>query len=84
MVRGDELYLDGFDKLSTERHVGNSIGPIPWSKIALYGEKKKLDYAMSGVFEYVIHAMDRAYLKWAGDRQERQASQAKAKASAKK
>ena len=77
MVRGDELYLDGFDALSTERHFSTTIGPIPWSKIVLYGEMKKLDYAMSSVFQYVIHAMDRAYLKWNGDRQERQAAQAR-------
>lgn len=64
-----------FDALSSERCFGTAIGPIPWSKIVLYGEKKKLDDTMSRVFEHVIREMDEAYLKWNRDQQERRLAQ---------
>ncbi len=74
-MRGDELYLEAFDALSSERYFGTAIGPIPWSKIVLYGEKRKLDDAMMGVFEHVLREMDEAYLKWQRDQQERRLAQ---------
>lgn len=76
MVRGDDLYLCAFDALSSERFFGTAIGPIPWSKIVLYGEKKKLDDAMMGVFEHVLREMDECYLKWQREQQERRLAQA--------
>lgn len=71
LVRGDELYLEAFDVLSTERSFGNGVGPIPWSKIIFYGERKGLTYDMIEVFDYVIRAMDRAFLQWHADQQEK-------------
>jgi hypothetical protein len=75
-VRGDELYLLAFDALSSERYFGTAIGPIPWSKIVLYGEKKGLDYTMCSVFEHVLREMDEAYLKWSRDQQATRLAQA--------
>lgn len=78
-MRGDDLYLIAFDRLSSERCFGTAIGPIPWSKIILYGEKKRLDDAMIGVFEHVIREMDEAYLKFQRDQQERRIQQSRQK-----
>ncbi len=79
LFRGDELYLLAFDALSSERYFGQAIGPIPWSKIVLYGEKKKLDDAMIGVFTHVLREMDEGYLKWQRNQQERRLAQSRKK-----
>ena len=78
-MRGDDLYLQAFNALSSERQFGQTIGPIPWSKIVFYGEKKKLDDAMMGVFEHVIREMDEAYLRYQRDQQERRLQQSRRK-----
>ncbi len=39
------------------------VGPIPWSKIVMYGERKGLDRGMIAVLEVVIRELDEVYLK---------------------
>jgi len=62
-VRGDEIYLRAFWELSSERQFGQSVGPIPWSKVIQYGERKGLDSVMIGVLEVVMRELDEVYLK---------------------
>ena len=76
-MRGDDFYLRAFENLSSERQFGDALGPIPWSKIVLYGDRKHLDDAMVDVFVYVIRELDTAYLKWQRDQQERRINQAR-------
>ena len=61
-VRGDEFYLRAFWELSSERQFGQAIGPIPWSKIVMYGERRNLDDSMMGVFERVVASCIKAGL----------------------
>lgn len=70
-MRGDEFYLRAFWELSSERQFGQAIGPIPWSKIVIYGKRKKLDDSMLAVFEFVVRELDEAYLEWQRDEQRR-------------
>lgn len=59
---GDELYLNAFWELSTERSYGDYLGPIPWSKIIFYGDRARLDDTMLLVFSRVIRELDEAFL----------------------
>lgn len=68
-MRGDVFYIRAFWELSSERQFGHAIGPIPWSKIISYGERRNLDDAMMDVFEHVARELDEAYLKWQRDEQ---------------
>ena len=61
-VRGDQFYLAAFWELSSCRDFGQFIGPIPWDKIVLYGERKGLDSDMITVLEVVIRELDEVYL----------------------
>ena len=63
--------MRAFWELSSERQFGKVIGPIPWSKIVLYGERRKLDDPMMRVFELVLREMDEEYLKYQRDEQQR-------------
>lgn len=65
-----------FWRLSTERQLGMSCGPIPESKIREYAtEELGLDQEAARIFRDQIRAMDRAYLKWTRDEQEKKARQ---------
>jgi len=61
---GEEFYLQAFNSLSKDRQIGMSIGPIPWSSVILYIDKKGLDPELHEVFEATIFAMDDAYIEW--------------------
>lgn len=78
-MRGDEFYMRAFWNLSSERQFGHAIGPIPWSKIIDYGERRNLDDTMMDVFEHVLRELDEAYLKWQRDRQKREIEQTRPK-----
>lgn len=78
-MRGDVFYLRAFWELSSERQFGHAIGPIPWSKIIFYGERRNLDDAMMDVFEHVLRELDETYLKWQRDQQARRIEQTRPK-----
>lgn len=79
LAPGHEFYLNAFNRLTTDRQIGQGVGPIPHSKIEEYGEKRGLDSAMMLTFETVIRAMDRRYLKWVEREAELRRKQAEAK-----
>lgn len=62
-MRGDEFYIRAFWELSSCRDFGQFVGPIPWDKIILYGERKGLDSDMINVLEVVIRELDEVYLR---------------------
>jgi hypothetical protein len=43
---------------------GSAPGPIPWSAIALYAEKRGLEPDVSQAFEMILYEMDGAFIKW--------------------
>jgi hypothetical protein len=59
----EEFYIREFFNLSTERQIGMTIGPIPFSKIEERSKRLGLEPDVQMVFEYVIRAMDTAYLE---------------------
>lgn len=40
------------------------VGPIPWTVIVAYGDRKGLDRDLMDLFEVVMRALDEAYLAW--------------------
>lgn len=69
---GEELFLQAFFELSTERAIGWATGPIPNSKMVEWGERAGLDSTTMRLFTRVLKTMDDAYLTWAN--QERKAA----------
>lgn len=64
--RGDDFYLTAFYQLSSDRQFGgNAPGPIPWSSIVQYADRRGLDPDVSIAFEHIIRAIDDTYIKWA-------------------
>lgn len=61
---GDDFYLHAFYELSSCRQTGDSPGPIPWTCVTQYADRRELDWDISLYFERVIRTMDNAYLKW--------------------
>jgi hypothetical protein len=53
-------YWQSFWELSTDRHIGMTSGPIPWSSIYKYLSANP--GADLGIFLPIIRAMDEAYL----------------------
>ena len=64
---GDTFYMEAFWDLSTERQLGMTAGPIPWSAIKSYACATELPSSIMVLFETVIRAMDQTYLRWAED-----------------
>jgi len=54
--------MRAFWELSSCRAFGMSIGPIPWTAVVEYAERKGLDSTMILVFEVVMRELDEAYL----------------------
>lgn len=56
-----ELYLEAFAQLATERQIGMQEGPIPWSKIVQYADRHGFD-ALD--MTHVLMKLDAAYLEY--------------------
>ena len=54
--------MRAFAHLDTCRSIGMDVGPIPWTAIDLYAERRNLRGRAREVFEVCIATMDRAYL----------------------
>jgi hypothetical protein len=77
----DEFYLAAFNDLGTERAIGMSMGPIPWSKIVQYAEFAGLEGDVAFAFVAIIRKMDNEYL--ADVRDDQDAATKKATAASK-
>lgn len=73
---GLEWYYEAFGKLTTCRSIGMGAGPIPWTAMNDYGIRYGLDGEEQDDFEYLIGAMDDAYLKHAAAQQEKKSAAA--------
>lgn len=60
---GLELYYIGFMDLLASRQVGMGMGPIWWTTIQEYCEKKGLDLEQTEAMHHHISAMDNVYMK---------------------
>ena len=60
---GLELYLQAFYDLDSERTIGLSLSPIPWSAIHNYCECNLLGEEQTENMHYFIRRMDGANLK---------------------
>lgn len=58
----ERVYLDAFFDLSSCRSVGMSLGQIPWSAVADYGDRIGLVGEAHRVFVAVVRALDDAFL----------------------
>jgi hypothetical protein len=56
-------YLNAFYELSTNRSLGMSIGPIPWTAITEYATYHGLSRLTTDIFHIIIRALDNAYCK---------------------
>lgn len=56
--------MKSFYDLGTERGIGMSLGPIPWSKIVAYAEHYGLEKDVTEAFVDIIREMDSAYLDY--------------------
>lgn len=63
------FYYQGFYDLSTERQIGMSFGPIPWTKIVEYGRFYELNQDQMDFLIRAITMMDSAWLKAQHDNQ---------------
>lgn len=59
---------------STERQLGFGVGPIPWSKIRLWGESRGLGHQHLVTLEHVVRQMDSEYLRIEHERAEAERS----------
>lgn len=65
LAPGLHLYYDAFIDLSSCRHVGMGVGPIPWGDIYGYARVLGLDDEEEfSRFLALIRAMDAEYLEW--------------------
>lgn len=55
--------LDAWGDLSSERQVGMALGPIPYTTMVWYAERKGLDPEAVEDFCALLTAMDVAFLK---------------------
>ena len=69
--------MKSFHDLSTERSVGMSLGPIPWSKIVQYADRYQLEPDVTEAFIDIIRTMDVAYMKHNANEQKKTADRNK-------
>jgi hypothetical protein len=57
-------FLEAFWTLSTCRSLGMAYGPIPWTAIDYFSQRRGLDDTSALIFTQVIREMDSAFLAW--------------------
>lgn len=59
-----QFFYSAFWTLSTERQIGMSLGPIPWSRIIQFAQWHGLDEESTDYLERVVRALDLEYLSY--------------------
>lgn len=63
LLRGLDLYLNAFYDLNSDRSVGMSAGPIPWTAIHTYASAMGVFGVDFEDMVYLIRRLDNAYLE---------------------
>lgn len=64
--------MKAFFELNTCRQLGfGGVGPIPWRDMILYAEVVHLAYEVRLAFMEIIRVMDRAFMTWQAEQDER-------------
>ncbi len=71
LLPGLELYLVAFNRLSTCRSIGMSLGPIPYTAIGVYADQEELDEHHRNELYFHIERLDAAFLNWSAKQNER-------------
>jgi hypothetical protein len=64
LLQGLDLYYNAFWELSSDRQVGMSAGPIPYSSIVTYCREWGLDEELSSNMLKLVRKMDGHFLEW--------------------
>ena len=59
----ETIIWDAFGELSTERSIGMSMGPIPWSRILQYARHHGMSVADTDSFIQTMMAVDSTHLR---------------------
>lgn len=62
----NEFYWWAFNELITERPIGMSAGPIPYSSIVMFCNEYNITGYQKVVFSYVIRGLDNKHLEFLG------------------
>jgi len=65
--------MKSFHDLGTERSIGMSLGPIPWSKIVQYADRSGLEPDVAEAFVDIMRTMDVEFMKYNTAEQKRAA-----------
>lgn len=71
LLPGLEMYLTAFNRLSTCRQIGMSIGPIPWTAIGVYADQMEFDEEHRDLLYFFIESLDIAFLNWSAKKNEK-------------
>jgi len=64
LLQGLALYYNAFWELFSDRQLGMSVGPIPYSSIMMYSREWNLDEEMSHAMLKLVRKMDNAFIEW--------------------
>ena len=67
----EQLYLKAFWDLNSDRSMGMSVGPIPWSSIQRYASHLGLEHGNIETLHVVIRSMDEVFLRFLDEERER-------------
>jgi hypothetical protein len=79
LMPGEDFFFQAFWDLNSDRNVGMSLGPIPWSSIQTYGLSKGLECDMIELLHVVIRSMDELFLRYMNEEQEKRSKAAASK-----
>lgn len=57
------LYYQAFSDLDSERHIGMSVGRIPWSAVETYAAVNEFDPYQTHALHYVVGKLDAVQLR---------------------
>ncbi len=74
LLIGDEIWLNGFGRLGTQRLYGGPgyIGPIPYDKIQEWTIEMGFDPDIMDASIAIIRGLDGRYMDWVGDESKKQ------------
>ena len=65
------MFLKAFWDLSSDRQIGMSVGPLPWSSIQRYASHLGLERGNIETLHVVLRSMDEVFLRYLDEERER-------------